>query len=178
MAFSATQWKRCTDYHLTTKTHLTPNGVLTLTTVAALGWLECPECPCFGLHLQTCSGLPPRSVLARGLISRAVCRVRASSRLASKAQLAPDVKTSNPVFIVRSGSHHLHVSEPGELLAPRTDDVDRRKKAEVKRKNFTELRANLRRHTANNPVDLQVDELALSEDSVFVHDGYDLNVFF
>jgi len=70
------------------------------------------------------------------------------------------------------------VSEPGELLAPRTDDVDRRKKAEVKRKNFTELRANLRRHTANNPMDLQVDELALSEDSVFVHDGYDLNVFF
>nr|CAB3262627.1 uncharacterized protein LOC100180990 [Phallusia mammillata] len=59
----------------------------------------------------------------------------------------------------------LPSSEPGELLLPSGTDLDRMQMAEEKRKSFTSKRRQMRR----KPQD--PDDLAVSEDSVFVHVG-------
>ncbi|CAK8686511.1 unnamed protein product [Clavelina lepadiformis] len=75
----------------------------------------------------------------------------------------------------RKGRRTLNASEPGEILLSIIADPDLSEKARAKRKNFTDKRAHMRRYTASaNPAGdaaYHLDELAHSEDSVFVHDG-------
>nr|XP_002120412.1 uncharacterized protein LOC100180990 isoform X2 [Ciona intestinalis] len=66
-----------------------------------------------------------------------------------------------------------NTSEPGEILIAPSGDQDRKAKANQRREDFK--RAHSRRHTeatatARGPT-MQLDDLAQSEDSVFVHDG-------
>ena len=64
-------------------------------------------------------------------------------------------------------------SEPAHLIAPSSGDLDRRKKCKEMRRDFAQHRAYLRRHTTSllPRLDDLLDDVAQSEDSVFVHDG-------
>ena len=70
------------------------------------------------------------------------------------------------------GLHVQNLSEPVELLVPTSADPIRSGRVEELRRSFTNKRTNLRRQTAAGvPLD-GFDDLAQSEDSVFVNDGY------